>query len=99
MAVVNVGLARSLLEEAEIADLFDLGMVAQEGADLGGVFARAVHPQFERFEAAHQHPRGVGVEAPPIVLRIIRTLSSSALLPVSPPATRSLWPPAYLVRL
>ena len=37
--------------------------------------------------------------AVPITLRINRTLSSSARLPTNPPATRSLCPPAYLVRL
>jgi len=31
MAVVDVGLARARLEETEVADRFDLGMVAQEG--------------------------------------------------------------------
>ena len=36
-------------------------MVAQEGADPGGALPRAVHPQFERLEAAQQHPGGVGV--------------------------------------
>ena len=33
----------------------------------------------------------------PIVLRIARIGSIAALAPVTPPATRSLWPPAYLV--
>ena len=41
----------------------------------------------------------VRFQPPPMTFRIRRTLSSSARLPTSPPATRSLCPPAYLVRL
>ena len=60
MTVVNVLLAR-ILDHAEIAEPFDLGMPGEEIADLGGVLARAVHPQFDRLEAAHQHPGGVRI--------------------------------------
>src|ERR1700761_7900126 len=51
MPRVDVGLALVLavLEEAEIADTFDLRMVAQEFADLDRILARAAHAQFERF--------------------------------------------------
>src|SRR4051812_4404549 len=50
MAVVDIRLARAFLKKAEIADELDLGMTAQPSADLGGIFARAGHAQFERFE-------------------------------------------------
>jgi hypothetical protein len=70
-----------------------------ESADLDGILAGAAHPQFERLEAAEQHPGGVGIAViVPIVLRIAGS-ESTALAPTAPPATRSLWPPAYLVRL
>ena len=61
VAVVDVGLARARIEEAEIADAFDLGMVAQESADLGRVLAGAGHAQLQRLQAAQQHPGGVGI--------------------------------------
>ncbi len=60
MAVVDVFLTR-IGDEAQIAQPFDLGMVAEEGADLQRVLARAAHSEFERFEAAQQHPCGVGI--------------------------------------
>src|SRR3546814_3247295 len=60
VAVENILLTR-IGDEAEIAEPLDLGMVAKEGADLQRILARAVHAQFERFEAAEQHPCGIGV--------------------------------------
>ena len=36
-------------------------MILEECADLFGIFTRARHPQFNRFQAAQQHPRGVGI--------------------------------------
>src|SRR5919107_399671 len=61
MARENVGLTRARLEEAEVADLLDLGVIAQEFTDLGGILTRPVHAKLERFEAAEQHPRRVRV--------------------------------------
>ncbi len=52
MAAEDVGLGRSVLKEAEIADMIDLGMVLQIGADLRRILARAAHAQFQGFEAA-----------------------------------------------
>ncbi len=64
MAVIDIPLPRSGFEEAEVADLFDLGVVAQVSADLFRILASAAHAEFERLEAAHQHPRGVAVDDP-----------------------------------
>src|SRR5258708_24511228 len=61
MALKDVRLARSILEETEIADLLDLRMAAQEIAYLLGILAGAVHSKLERFEAAQEHPRSVRV--------------------------------------
>src|SRR5206468_10388798 len=61
VALVDVGLTRAFLEEAEVADLLHLRVAAQEVADLGGILAGAVHPQLQRLEAAEQHPGGVRV--------------------------------------
>jgi hypothetical protein len=41
--------------------MLDLGVGAEEFADLHGVLAGAAHAELERFEAAQQHPRGVGI--------------------------------------
>src|SRR3546814_13413452 len=60
MAVENILLTR-IGDEPQIAESLDLGMVAQICADLQRIFARAAHAQFERFEAAQQHPGGVGI--------------------------------------
>src|SRR5438046_10720099 len=51
MALVDILLMRTGFEEAEIADLFNLGMVAEELADFLRAFTGPIHPQFERFEA------------------------------------------------
>ena len=61
VALVNVVLARSGLEETKIANRLDFGVILEEGAHLGGILAGAAHPQLKRFEATEQHPRGVGV--------------------------------------
>ncbi|CAB5370589.1 unnamed protein product [Rhizophagus irregularis] len=64
MARIDVGLAlhpRRIGEEAEIADSLDLGVATQEATHLDRIFARAAHAQFECLQAAHQHPRGIGV--------------------------------------
>ena len=45
MATVDVGLPRFIFEEAEVSYLLDLGMGAEEFADLRGIFARTVHAQ------------------------------------------------------
>src|SRR3546814_5883864 len=60
MAVENI-LLKWIGDEPQIAESLDLGMVAQICADLQRIFARAAHAQFERFEAAQQHPGGVGI--------------------------------------
>src|SRR3546814_3279887 len=60
MAVENILLTR-IGDEPQIAESLDLGMVAQICADLQRIFARSAHAQFERFEAAQQHPGGVGI--------------------------------------
>src|SRR3954463_16361116 len=56
VAPEDVGLARPVLEKAEIADLLDLRMGPEEIAYLGGVLTGAAHPEFERLEASEQHP-------------------------------------------
>ena len=63
VAAIDVGLAgvAAILEEAEIADRLDLGLVAKQGADLGRILAGLAHPQLERLEASQQHPGGVGI--------------------------------------
>src|SRR5437763_7902623 len=61
MTVENVGLARALLEKAEIADLLNLRVTAQEIAHLGRILVRPLHSQLKGFEAAQEHPRGVRV--------------------------------------
>ena len=64
VAAVDIGLplvARRAFQKAEIADAFDLGMIAQESADLRRIFAGARHAQLQRLKAPQQHPRGVGV--------------------------------------
>ena len=53
--------ARAILEETEIADLLDLGVLAQIFADLGGILSGAGHPQLQRLERTEQHPGGVGI--------------------------------------
>src|SRR3546814_16840574 len=60
MAFVDIGLP-VILQETEIADALDLGMVAEEGAYLGRILARAGHTEFQCLEAAQQHPRAVRV--------------------------------------
>ncbi len=60
MAVIDILLTR-IVDHAEISQPRHLGMRFQERADLGGIFARPAHPQFERFEAAAQHPGGIGI--------------------------------------
>ena len=100
MAPVDISLARSLLQKSEIADALDLRVVAQEGADLARRFRRRgsiLSSSVSRLRISIQAV--FGSQMPPMTLRINRTLSSSARLPTRPPATRSLWPPAYLVRL
>src|SRR5205085_8892766 len=64
VALVDVGLARALFEEAEVADAFDLGMIAQEAADLGGILSCTLHAQLQRLKAAHQLPRSVRIDDP-----------------------------------
>src|SRR5690349_18042509 len=61
MALKDVRLARSFLEEAEISDLFDLRVAAQEVADLGRILAGAGHSELQRLKAAKQHPRRVRI--------------------------------------
>src|SRR5206468_9097693 len=61
MAFEDVGLTRAFFEEAQIADLLDLRMAAEEIAHLRGILAGAVHPQFQRLEATQKHPGGVRV--------------------------------------
>src|SRR3546814_230343 len=56
-------LLRPFLQKAEIAEPLDLRMLLQEGADLGGILARAAHAQLDRLQAAQQHPGGIGVAA------------------------------------
>ena len=51
MAVIDVLLAR-IADHAEIAKARHLGMALQPGANLGRVLSRALHPQFDRLEAA-----------------------------------------------
>src|SRR3546814_5727238 len=43
-------LLRPFLQKAEIAEPLDLRMLLQEGADLGGILARAAHAQLDRSE-------------------------------------------------
>src|SRR6476620_9907818 len=50
MAFKNVRLPRPLLEEAEIIDLFDLRMVAQEFTNLLGILSGALHSKLQRLE-------------------------------------------------
>src|SRR4051794_36689476 len=57
MAVEDVGLARTLFEETQIADLLDLRVAAEEITNLGGILAGAVHAELERLEASQKHPR------------------------------------------
>src|SRR6185503_5695920 len=47
MAAVDVRLARTVFEKAEIADLLDLGMLTQERADLRRILAGLAHPELE----------------------------------------------------
>src|SRR3569833_3059718 len=54
MALENVGLARSLVEKTQIADLLDFGVALQEVAHLFRILPGAAHPQLERFEAAQK---------------------------------------------
>src|SRR6185503_2371373 len=61
VTAIDVGLTRALLEEAEVANLLDLRVLAQEVAHARRILARLAHPQFERFEAPQQHPGGVRV--------------------------------------
>ena len=63
VAAVDVGLAgvAALLEEAEIADALDLGMVAQEAAHLVRILAGPDHSQLERLEAPQEHPGRIGI--------------------------------------
>src|SRR3982751_1270393 len=61
MAVVDVRLPRSFFQKAEIADAFDLWMLAQEFAYRDRVLAGALHPEFKRLEAPEQHPGGIRV--------------------------------------
>src|SRR5438309_1161865 len=51
IAPKDIGLGRAFLEKAEVTDLLDLRVAAQEIADLRGIFAGAAHPQLERLEA------------------------------------------------
>jgi len=60
MAVVDILLPR-IVDHAEIAQPFDLGMRLQERADLRRIFARPRHAQLQRFQTAQQHPRRIGV--------------------------------------
>ena len=63
VAVVDILLAR-VLDHAEVAQPFDLGMVFEEVAYLLCVLPCALHPQLDRFEAAQQHPCRVGIGNP-----------------------------------
>src|SRR3954453_14797245 len=56
MALEDVGLARTLFEEAQIADFLDLRVAAEEITNLGGILAGAVHAELERLEASQKHP-------------------------------------------
>ena len=60
VAIVNVLLPR-ILDHAEIAQPFDFGMAFEESADFCRILARALHPQFHRFQRAQQHPGGVRI--------------------------------------
>ena len=51
VAAIDVCLP-AFLQETEIADILNLGMVAEEGADLGGILAGASHAQLERLKTA-----------------------------------------------
>ena len=60
MAVVNVLLTRAF-DHAEIAEPFDLLMLAEIVADLGRILARALHAQFHGLQGPQQHPGRVGI--------------------------------------
>src|SRR4051812_34908811 len=81
VALEDIRLARSLLEETEVSDLLDLRVALQEIAHLGRILAGTVHAHFERLKAAQEHPRGIGVadradriaEAPDLVDQALLT--------------------------
>src|SRR5215213_4400385 len=56
MPRVNIGLPRAFLQEAEVADLLDLWMMAEEFAHLDRILAGALHPKLQRLQAAQEHP-------------------------------------------
>src|SRR3954470_20018597 len=60
VAAVDVRLpgVAAVLEEAEIADALDLGVVAKEAADLVRILPGPDHPELEGLEAPQQHPSG-----------------------------------------